>query len=341
MDFLTAFWWSDSIGSFFGIFLNLLLIMAIVRTSKDGFHSFSYLVLASSVNDMLFSAYALLIQHLVKIDDGVIYSFPRGVEKFVPEEWLPVFAFFHLFTITNTITTQPAIYQYKYLIVSSLGHAPSPWKLIRNLFFAALGACATGLAFAMSTMKTKEHGYDYYVHRLTPLWFNSDGSTDFKYAADWSDSITKIYFLTVCIVCTLANVLTLYYIMAAMRAVHTTVKTVSSNTKALQRQFTKALISQTIVLTLFAMIPASFYMGALAFKMQSEYIGIIVMWPLSYFSAVNATLPLIFIRAYRGFILNLVGIKSKMDKISPSSEKMTENTKTNKTISVEKGKNTI
>ncbi|CAD5216106.1 unnamed protein product [Bursaphelenchus okinawaensis] len=322
MDFLTAFWWSDSIGSIYGILFNLLLIVAIVRTSKDGFHSFSYLVLASSVNDMLFSAYALTIQHLVKIDDGVIYSFPRGVEKYVPTEYLPIFAFLHLFSITNTFTTQPAIYQYKYLIVSSMGCPPSPYKLLRNLFIAALGAGAAGLTFALSTMKTEEHGKEYYIEKLSPLWFNNDGTTDFMYAADWSDIITKIYFVAVACVCSLSNVLTLYYIMASMRVVHTTVKTVSSTTKALQRQFTKALISQTIVLALFAMLPSTFYMGFLVFKLKSEYLGIIVMWPLSYFSAVNALLPLIFIRAYRTFVLNLVGIRLKSDKVVPSSEKV-------------------
>lgn len=56
---------------------------------------------------------------LIKVDNGIIYIFPFGGEQYLPEKLISVSAFLHIFTVTYTFTSVPAVYYYKYMLVSS------------------------------------------------------------------------------------------------------------------------------------------------------------------------------------------------------------------------------
>ncbi|CAD5216112.1 unnamed protein product [Bursaphelenchus okinawaensis] len=309
VNFVDVYKYSDLIASILGLMINVTLMTAIFRTNRKGFHAYSYLLIVPCLNDFIFSSYQLLVQHLIKVDKGTIYIFPHGIERLVPENTYWIFAFFHLFTITNTFTTQPAIYHYRYVLITKVGQGgPTLKLLLRNICISVIGSSIVGVCFAASIQQTFHRGKEFYIRELTPLWFNPDGSTGFLYASNWDDLITKIYVASVVIVYSIANILAFYLIIISVKSVHVQTASVSENTRHLRSQFTKTLISQTLVLTVLALIPCTIYMAALVFQLRGEYLGSIVLGPVSWFPCINGLLPMYFVRAIRGFVLGLVGI---------------------------------
>ncbi|CAD5222030.1 unnamed protein product [Bursaphelenchus xylophilus] len=329
MNYLEIYQYSDLIASILGLVLNVVLLIGLFKTNKNGFHAYSYLLLVPCANDIFFSTYQLLVQHLIKVDGGIIYIFPLGFEKYVPQKYLCITAFLHLFSITNTFTTQPAIYHYRYVIVSKIGSGPTVSVLVRNLIISVIAALAVGMAFGASIHQTIYWGRDYYIQKLSPLWFDENGQTAFMYAANWADKSTKAYFVIVIIVFSAANMLSMYFIWISVKSVHAETSSVSETTKQLRAQFTKTLISQTIVLTFFALIPCTIYMMALMFQTGGEFLGIIVLGPVSWFSCLNGLLPMYFVRAIRVFVLGLLGIKTRGPKSIQSTVEKSNVTSSN------------
>ncbi|CAD5232793.1 unnamed protein product [Bursaphelenchus xylophilus] len=99
------------------------------------------------------------------------------------------------------------------------------------------------------------------------------------------------------------------YTLRAWKAV--SIQQSSERTKELQRQFTRSLIAQTINAGIFAIFPIALVCIAMQWRLDGKMIGTAVMSPLSWLPSANAILTIYLIKAYRRYVMRLMGCRPR------------------------------
>lgn len=129
----------------------------------------------------------------MKVEDGITTLFANGFERLVPHQILYFSSFFHVFTIANVFTSQPAVYYYRYLLATQYPRVNTKKVLFKSLVLSVSSAALCGFLFAWSCIKTFNREDDYYTKNLSAMWFDKNNKTRFIYASNW----VRFYYSTI------------------------------------------------------------------------------------------------------------------------------------------------
>uniref|UniRef100_A0A1I7SUW8 G_PROTEIN_RECEP_F1_2 domain-containing protein n=1 Tax=Bursaphelenchus xylophilus TaxID=6326 RepID=A0A1I7SUW8_BURXY len=303
--FFTTLWAFDNLGVFLGLILNSLLFMAIVKTTDQRIRHFSYLALSMSVSDIFYSLVEGATQHQLLIRNGMFLVMPHGVESFLGPWSYSVFMWLHSAVVMQSLLILPALCHYRYKL-KTFKAGTDMFIVIRNVAISASLSVVLGLCLACGVEQAKRRGYTYYRRFVNPEWFDSDGSTLFKYACDMRDLGTVVYFAGGFFLAIIGVIMAGYYSLKAWKTVNS--QDASERTKELQRQFTRTLVAQTINAAVFAIFPATVASTTMQGGIDVHAAGAVVMSQVSWLPSANALLAIYLIKAYRRYVLHVLGI---------------------------------
>ncbi|CAD5223086.1 unnamed protein product [Bursaphelenchus xylophilus] len=306
------FWINDLVGSFLGFALNTLLIITVVCSKKKRrLDPYARMIIVMSLNDLLFCAFELGIQHLLCVAEYKMFVNAHGFEQHIPTWLLPYTFLIHDFLLMNCLSLLPAIYCYRYELMSSPGRAEE-WRSILSKVGIALFSsliCAVFGMLAVRKMLTRDKNM--YMETLPSAWIFGDNQTFFLYAVDLMDWEGLSWIFTTSIISAISLSLTTYYAWKSYSAANMKLSFISARTKSLQKQFTKSILAQTIAIILLENVPAGVLFTGTYFGFNSNFYGTLIMWPLSWVSAAGAGITFYFMKDYRNWLLQALHLRQK------------------------------
>ncbi|CAD5217069.1 unnamed protein product [Bursaphelenchus okinawaensis] len=304
------FWANDIIGSFLGVILSTALISAVYERRKAGkMHPYSQIVLVLAINDFFFCFVECCLQHILAFGHYKMFVTAHGVEHYLlSDTYYPITFIIHMFFLMNTITFLPAVYSYRYEFIKN-ANGTYQWKHLLSrisisLVFSLCCAASGGLAVHRSLQNSRE----FYLELIPEVWI-SNNKTYFVYAVDVENVQGISWMAFTCTESTIAMVCTLYYALKTYKVMKEMNINVTAKTKSMQTEFTKSLISQTLVVLFMANTPASAVFFCIIFGYTSNYVGTLILWPFSWVSACASLLTFYFIKDYRCWIYEKVGYR--------------------------------
>ncbi|CAD5223082.1 unnamed protein product [Bursaphelenchus xylophilus] len=329
MSFVSLFFWClDTFGLTLGLVLELMLITVVINFSggkNSVMELYGRMVVVIAMQDAMFCFYELNVQHILCFSNGKMFVNAFGWERFIPESFLPLAFFFHVFFIFNTFTFLPAIYSYRYeyLKNSVLGWTGLFGRVGLAMSFSALCSTAGYLAIEKSVAR----GRDFYLEQLPKAWTDEHGGTNFIYALDLDDIEGVLWVASTIVLSCMSIIITAYYAYKAYRLVNTNVQKKTHQGKSIQKQFNNGILAQTITIGVLSNIPSLVLFTCIALGIDGTYLGTMFMLPMSYVSAVGAMLTLYCMRGYRRWLLQKLHLRRKGEVGQSSSNFDTKTTK--------------
>ncbi|KAI6238047.1 hypothetical protein M3Y99_00731800 [Aphelenchoides fujianensis] len=297
----------DVVGSALGIVTNVLLLIAIFRSSRSKLQAYSYMFLFTACFDLAYSVLELLIQHLVISEEGKIFIFPFGIERLLPADFALGIFFFHCFLAMNSVFLLPCQYLYRYQILQD-PHT-TVWSLVKSVAIASAVACLCAANAVWMVLEQRKRPAAYYQEILERAQI--EGREAYMLGADMVDDLATRFFYQGLGFVT-SNVAIGLCVFYAWKSWHFVQEregvAVSTFTRSLQKQFTRSLIVQTVNSFIFAMSPISLLIVSMVIRQR--ILGLYLMLPVSWLPTANALTTIGIIKAYRRYVLFLCGGKS-------------------------------
>ncbi|KAI6226296.1 hypothetical protein M3Y99_01308400 [Aphelenchoides fujianensis] len=324
---VTFCWLVDLVGSAVGVFLNVLLLAAIFRSSRRK-QAYSFMFLFTAGFDLAYSLLELAIQRRLTVEQGVLVVMPHGVERLFPSSLYGV-VFLHLFLAMNSIFILPCQYKYRYDILND--SRTTVERLVLYVCVASAVAVLCGANAVWVAVEQQRRPAAHYVQLLEAA--EVDGREFYLYGADIEDLSSRcFYYFTAPVTTNIALFLCAFYLWKSVRFVNSHQTTISSeHTRSLARQFKISLIVQvgytqerslmkgglqTINFLVFAFAPNSILSISIVHRVR--FLSSYTMLPASWLPAVNALTTLLIIKPYKRYVASL--FRCKDASLSPSQK---------------------
>ncbi|CAD5222953.1 unnamed protein product [Bursaphelenchus okinawaensis] len=303
--FLKVYCSNHTISTSLGVLLNGYLILVIYKCTRRSNQQVNLILMASTLNDLMFSLFELLLQHVIYQSDGIMYIISYGFDQNVGSNLKLILSCAHYFALIQVMTMQAALHSYRYLIISQ-ERPPTRRDFIRRYILFSIPSIYLSVSYSVSAYYGLKHSVSHYTKTLPTAWQNSDGSNNVSYVTLWSDPATKFYvFNNVVVVAALFDT-SMFYIYKCYKHVNTGYEKVSASTQKMRSQFNRCLISQTLVIAVLALIPSGIISMTYALQLHGTYLGAPSMMGFAWFGAINALIPLLYMDAFRNYSIRLI-----------------------------------
>ncbi|KAI6199243.1 hypothetical protein M3Y96_00606000 [Aphelenchoides besseyi] len=312
VNVIKAFWVIDFAGTVLGVILNILLFVIIFRTSQGKIQQYSYIFLITAAGGVVQSVVEMVTAHQLILKKGVLFVLPMGIERHFPN-MLVCFFFLHVWLAMLNIFVVAAQHKFRYAIIKSTA---TTGGLLRDLFIVLVASLIISVPAGYGIVQTSTRNLA--TEYLSMIDDGNDAKQLIMYTADVRrDWGTMVFVYGGMIFGTATVWLFAYYMYKSFSAVQgSRDATVSNRTIAMQREFAKSLVVQTINTAIFVMTPLFLICVALALRWDYPLVGAGIMSPLNWLPAVNAIIIISMIKTYRNYIIKLFGKKQILDASS-------------------------
>ncbi|KAI6221723.1 hypothetical protein M3Y95_00992100 [Aphelenchoides besseyi] len=181
--------WVDFVGSVLGILSNTILLTAIFRSSHQKLQAYSFMFLFPACYDFAYSVLELSIQHLITVENRLLFVMPHGIEMLVPETKYILFGI-HSFLAVNAVFILPCQYKFRYDILRD------PYcktiNLIKYVGISTIVGSLCACNCAWMAYEQQQRPSSYYKKILEDK--QVEGREFFLYGADMRDLSTQIFY---------------------------------------------------------------------------------------------------------------------------------------------------
>ncbi|CAD5232831.1 unnamed protein product [Bursaphelenchus xylophilus] len=303
--FLQAYHSNHLIASAVGVVLNTYLMVVISQCTRQATKQVNVILMASTINDLLFSLFELILQHVIYQSDGVMYVLSFGFDKNVGPTLRLVLAYAHYHVLIQVLIMQTAVHCYRYKIISQ-PRPPASAEFYRVFLLCSIPNTYLSLSFIVALHSGLKKDITEATKNLPQAWKNSDGTNDVIAVVSWTDPQTKFYVLNNLLVVSAMTAVCVYYIYKCYMSVNNTdCLKLSLTTMRMRNQFNRCLIAQTAVIAVLKLVPSLMFSSTFALRLRGVYLGTPTMIGHVWFGAINALIPLLYIDGFRKFTVRL------------------------------------
>ncbi|CAD5232833.1 unnamed protein product [Bursaphelenchus xylophilus] len=320
---------NHTIAATTGFVLNLFLFVVIRECTRNSTQPAKVLLMVSTAHDLWYCAFELFLRRVIYQTDGIMYVLAFGWDAHFSSYFNYLLGIIHFFNMTQNMMVQTVIHRFRYHIVCST--TPPDYRfLFRNLLMFALPSLYLSLSLKVALISGTEKSYDSAMTQLPEEWRLVDGSSNVVEVALWDDKWTKIFVLNNCLVAGVAYHMCLHYIRMCYSSINRTQlsSSVSSKTIDHRGQFNRCLVAQTVCMTILIIIPSALWCLNFITKAHGLYLGLPSMICLSWFGAINASIPLVYVKTVRRCALDILFCRrrnapdlSTMSKVDETNSK--------------------